>query len=71
MVNNLPIVNYVQPEGKDLGELEFDVLDVQKDAIQRGYNLPGSKILAVAVGYETWNGPIANVVTDDFYVDVK
>ena len=66
-----PIVNYVQPEGKDLGELEFDVLDVYNDAIKRGYNLPGSQILAVAIGYEIWNGPVTNLVTEDFYVDVK
>ena len=70
-VNGLPIVNYVQPEGKDLGELEYDALDVYKDAIKRGYSLPGAQILAVAVGYEVWNGPVTNLVTDDFYVDVK
>ena len=71
MVNGLPIVNYVQPEGKDLSELEFNVLDVYNDAIKRNYALPGSQILAVAVGYEVWNGPVTNLVTDDFYVDVK
>ncbi|MEI9938544.1 MAG: hypothetical protein WDO69_15105 [Pseudomonadota bacterium] len=70
-VNGLPIVNYVAPEGKDLSELEFDVLDVYKDAINRGYTLPGSQILAVAAGFEIWTGPITNLVTDDFYVDVK
>jgi hypothetical protein len=70
-VNNLPIVNYVQPEGHDLSELEFNVLDVYNDAIKRGYNLPGSQILAVATGYEIWNGPITNLATEDFYVDVK
>lgn len=67
-----PIVNYVQPEGHDLSELEFDVLDVYRDAIGRpGVSLPGSKILAVAVGFEVWNGPITNLVNEDFYVDVK
>jgi hypothetical protein len=70
-VNGLPIVNYVQPEGKDLGELEYNVLDVYNDAIKRNYSLPGAQILAVAVGYETWNGPVTNIVTEDFYVDVK
>jgi glycosyl hydrolase family 12 len=70
-VNNLPIVNYVQAEGKDLSELEFNVLDVYNDAIKRNYSLPGSQILAVAIGYEIWNGPVANLVTEDFYVDVK
>jgi len=70
-VNGHPIVNYVRAEGQDLPELEFDVMDVYRDATKRGYNLPGSQILAVAVGYEVWNGPITNLVTDDFYVDVK
>ncbi|HKO53960.1 MAG TPA: hypothetical protein VJV79_39905 [Polyangiaceae bacterium] len=71
MVNGLPIVNYVQPEGKDLSELEYDVLDVYNDAIKRNYSLPGAQILAVAVGYEVWNGPVSNIATEDFYVDVK
>lgn len=70
-VNGHPIVNYVKPEGQDLAELEFDVMDVYRDAIKRGYNLPGANIMSVAVGYEVWNGPITNLVTDDFYVDVK
>jgi len=69
-VNGLPIVNYVLPEGKDLSELEFNVLDVYNDAMKR-QSLPGSQILAVAVGYEIWNGPITNLTTEDFYVDVK
>ena len=72
MVNGLPIVNYVQPEGKDISELEYNVLDVYNDAIKRyPGSLPGAQILAVAVGYEVWNGPVTNIVTDDFYVDVK
>lgn len=70
-VNGLPIVNYVKPEGMDLGELEFDVLDVYNDAIARGYNLPGSHILSVAIGFEVWNGPVSGIVTEDFYVDVN
>jgi hypothetical protein len=70
-VKGVPIVNYVQAEGNDLGELEFDVLDVYNDAKKRNFNLPGSNIIAVAVGFEVWNGPISNLVTDDFYVDVK
>ena len=70
-VNGHPIVNYTQDEGHDLSELEYDVMDVYRDAIKRGYNLPGSQIMAVAVGYEVWNGPITHLVTDDFYVDVK
>ena len=70
-VNGHPIVNYTQDEGHDLSELEYDVMDVYRDAIKRGYSLPGSNIMAVAVGYEVWNGPITSLVTDDFYVDVK
>lgn len=70
-VKGIPITNYVQPEGKDLSELEFDVLDVYHDAIKQNPNMKGSQILAVAVGYEVWNGPVTNLETDDFYVDVK
>jgi hypothetical protein len=25
----------------------------------------------VAIGFEIWNGPVTNLVTDDFYVDVN
>jgi hypothetical protein len=70
-VNGHAIVNYVKHEGSDLAELEYDVLDVYRDAKMRNFNLPGASILAVAVGFEVWNGPITNLVTDDFYVDVK
>jgi len=70
-VQGHPIVSYVRDEGQDLSELEFDVLDVYRDAIKRNYNLPGTNLLAVAVGYEVWNGPITNLATEDFYVDVK
>lgn len=70
-VNGLPIVNYVKAEGQDLSELEFDVLDVYRDAKGRNYNLPGSDVLAVAIGFEVWNGPITNLSTEDFYVDAK
>ena len=70
-VNGHPIVNYVRGEGQDLPELEFDVMDVYRDAIGRKYNLPGTNIIAVAVGFEVWNGPITNLTTDDFYVDAK
>jgi hypothetical protein len=70
-VNGRPIVNYVRAEGQDLSELEFDVMDVYRDVKTRNLNLPGTNIIAVAVGFEVWNGPIANLATDDFYVDVK
>ena len=52
-------------------ELEFDVLDVYRDVQKHNYNLPGSQLLAVAVGFEVWNGPIKSLKTNDFYVDVK
>src|SRR5450755_3367132 len=69
-MNGHPIVNYVTTEGQDRPELEYDVMDVYRDAMTRGYSLPGDHIMAVAVGYEVWNGPISNLATDDFYVDV-
>lgn len=70
-VNGRPIVNYVKEEGQDLSELEFDVMTVYNDAKKRNLNLPGDKLLAVAIGYEIWNGPVTNLVTEDFYVDVN
>lgn len=70
-VNGHPIVNYVKAEGQDLSELEFDVMAVYNDAKKRNLNLPGDKMLAVAIGYEIWNGPVTNLVTEDFYVDVN
>jgi hypothetical protein len=33
--------------------------------------VPGSQLLAVAVGFEIWNGPIKDLKSEDFYVDVK
>jgi hypothetical protein len=70
-VMGFPIVNYVQAEGNDLGELEFDVMDVYRHAKGKSYNLPGSHILSVAVGFEVWNGPVTNLVSYYFYGDVK
>jgi len=70
-VKGIPIVNYVRSEGQDLPELEFDVMALYHDAIQRKFNLPGDHLLAVAIGYEIWNGPVTNLQTEDFYVDVK
>jgi hypothetical protein len=70
-VKGFPIVNYVLSEGSDLSELEFDVMDVYDDVKRRNYNLPGNTIMSVAVGFEVWNGPVTNLVTEDFYVDVK
>lgn len=66
-----PIVNYVRAEGADSSELEFDVMAVYQDAIQRSLNLPGTHLMAVAIGFEIWNGPVTNLQTEDFYVDVQ
>ena len=70
-VNGLPIVNFVRAEGSDSSEIEFDVMDFVRDVKTRGLNLPGTSINAVAVGFEIWSGPITNLQTLDFYVDVN
>lgn len=70
-VNNLPIVNYARQEGSDLTELEFDVMDFVRDAQMRSLNLPGTHINAVAVGFEIWSGPVTNLESKDFYVQVE
>ncbi len=70
-VGGRPIVNYVRAEGSDLSEIEFDVKAVHQDAVQRGLNLPGTDIMAVAIGFEIWNGPVSDLQTEDFYVDVN
>jgi hypothetical protein len=72
-VNSRPIVNYVRAEGQDACELEFNVMDFVKDAQARsattsGLMLPGDTVRAIAVGFEFWTGPFANVVSEDFYV---
>lgn len=66
-----PIVNYVAKEGSDVSELEFDVMNFYDDALARGYSLPGTHINSVAVGFEIWNGPVSNLQSVDFYVDVN
>lgn len=70
-VSGKPCVSYVRPEGKDSLELEFDVLDFVRDVPTRSLTLPGSQILSVAVGFEIWNGPVTNLTSQDFYVDVQ
>jgi hypothetical protein len=69
-VNSRPIVNYVRAEGMDSTELEFDVLDFIADAETRGYSIP-THVRAVAVGFEIWEGPIAGLTSEDFYVEVE
>jgi hypothetical protein len=67
-VNNSPIVNYMRPQGQDACAFEFNVMDFVNDAQGRGLNLPGDTVRAVAVGFEFWTGPFANVASQDFYV---
>jgi hypothetical protein len=67
----LPIVNYVRREGQDSPELEVDVMDFVRDAQTRQLEMPGSVVLSVAVGFEIWEGPINNLQTQDFYVQVQ
>lgn len=74
-VNGKPIVNYVRVEGQDACSFEFNVMDFIADAQMRGTStngltLPGDTVRAVAVGFEFWTGPFANVTSEDFYVDV-
>jgi Glycosyl hydrolase family 12 len=66
-----PIINYVRAEGDDTPSLEFDVMDFIRDAQTRGYEVPGTHVLSVAVGFEIWNGPITNLKSNDFYVEVQ
>ncbi len=70
-VNGLPIVNYVRAENSDSSEIEFDVMDVLRDAEARGLSVPGTHVNAVAVGFEIWKGPVTDLTTEDFYVKVE
>lgn len=70
-VNNAPIINWTRGQGDDTLAMEFDVLDFIRDAQSRGLQVPGTHILAVAVGFEIWAGPISNLATEDFYVAVQ
>lgn len=70
-VFNRPIINWVRAEGADTSSMEFDILDFVRDAQARGLQIPGTHVLSVAVGFEIWNGPITNLESVDFYVDVQ
>jgi hypothetical protein len=70
-VNNRPIINWVRREGTDIPEIEFDVMDFIRDAQMRGLTLTGTQVNAVAVGFEIWQGPVTNLESTDFYVDVQ
>jgi glycosyl hydrolase family 12 len=65
-----PIINWVRAEGQDTESMEFDIMDFVRDARTRGLTVPGSHVLSVAVGFEIWNGPINNLQSLDFYVNV-
>jgi hypothetical protein len=65
-----PIINWVRAEGQDTESMEFDIMDFVRDAQTRGLTVPGSHVLSVAVGFEIWNGPITNLQSLDFYVNV-
>jgi Glycosyl hydrolase family 12 len=70
-VNGRPIVNYVHREGGNIAALEFDVMDLFADMDSRGVPYPGTHINSVAVGFEIWQGPVTNLTSDDFYVNVQ
>jgi hypothetical protein len=70
-VGGRPIINWVRTEGQDTPSMEFDILDFVRDAETRGLTVPGTHVLSVAVGFEIWNGPITNLESVDFYVDVQ
>lgn len=66
-----PIINYVAPEGTAVNELSFDVMTFIDDAVAKGYTIPGSEVMSVAIGFEIWEGPISNLKLDDFCVSVN
>lgn len=68
-MSGYPIVNLVRTEGSDLNEFEFDVLALRNAAST--YGLLGTTLLSVAVGFQVWNGPITNLVSEDFYVSAQ
>jgi len=68
-VNGAPIVNYVRPNGEESMEYAFDAMDFVEHA-KANYQLPGDTVLSVAIGFEIWNGPVSNLVVEDFCVEV-
>ncbi|HKO52514.1 MAG TPA: hypothetical protein VJV79_32625 [Polyangiaceae bacterium] len=70
-VGNKPCISYVRPEGEDSPELEIDVMDFVRDTEARQIQLPGTTVLSVAVGFEIWSGPVRNLQSNDFYVQVQ
>ena len=70
-VNGLPIVNYVRAEGNDAHAIAFDMMDFLRDARERGFELPGDDLLAVAIGFEIWEGPVTELALEDFCLDIQ
>ncbi|HEY0464419.1 MAG TPA: hypothetical protein VGC79_09435 [Polyangiaceae bacterium] len=70
-VGGKPCISYVRAEGVDSPALEIDVMDFVRDTQARQIDLPGTTVLSVAVGFEIWSGPIQNLASDDFYVQVQ
>lgn len=70
-VQDKPCISYVRSEGRDSPALEIDVMDFVRDTQARKITLPGTTVLSVAVGFEIWSGPIQNLASDDFYVQVQ
>lgn len=68
---SLPIINYVRTEGSDSYELGFNLIDFFNDATSRAYTLPGTEIMSVAIGFEIWQGPVADLGINDFCVTVN
>jgi hypothetical protein len=70
-VGGKPCISYVRAEGEDSPALEIDVMDFVRDAAAKQIALPGSTVLSVAVGFEIWSGPVQNLQSNDFYVQVE
>ena len=70
-VGGKPCISYVRQENHDSSEVEFDAMDFLRDAQARSIMVPGTTILSVAVGFEIWNGPITQLESSDFYVQVE
>ncbi len=65
-MNDRPIINCVRRASMDSPELEFDLMVCIRDAQMRGLTLTGTQVIAVAVGFEIWQGPITNLESKDF-----
>jgi hypothetical protein len=70
-VNGLPIVNYVRAEGDELDAMAFDIMDFIRDGQTRNLQFPGNDLLAVAIGFEIWSGPVTGLKLEDFCLDIQ